>query len=68
MPVMTLDDRIYCLQKTDLPEDLSEKLRQADIAYLQDRIYFSTLLVYEIIESCIERKIQLYTPANFVLA
>lgn len=64
---MTLDDRIYCLQNTELPQDLSQKVYEADVAFLQDRIYFATLRVCEVIEECRKRGITLFTPSNFAL-
>ncbi|SHL13664.1 hypothetical protein [Alicyclobacillus tolerans] len=33
---MSIDDRIYCLQKSDIPDDLLVLLRLADVAFLKD--------------------------------
>jgi hypothetical protein len=59
---MTLDDRIYCLQRTALPDDLQAKLTEADIAYLQDRDHTATQLVTEIESECQNRGITINVP------
>lgn len=59
---MTLDDRIFCLQRTQLPSDLLTKLRDADVAYLQDRDNMALKLVNEIESECKDRNISIYIP------
>lgn len=59
---MELDDRIYCLQQTELPDDLRAKLVDADIAYLQDRDYTATQLVSQIETECQLRGIFIFQP------
>jgi hypothetical protein len=59
---MTLDDRIYCLQQTDLPDDLQAKLTEADIAYLQDRDSTAMLLITQLELECQKRGIFIYEP------
>lgn len=57
-----LDDRIYCLKQTFLPDDLQAQLVDADIAYLQNRDSTSALLVSRIERQCAERGISIFLP------
>lgn len=59
---MTLEDRIYCLQHTTLPDELHALLVDADIAYLQNRDYQSERLISYIEKECINKGIYIYKP------
>lgn len=59
---MNLDDRIYCLQQTDLPDDLRARLVDADVAYLQDRDHTSIQIIEEIEMECQSRGIVIHVP------
>ncbi|ELC54768.1 hypothetical protein [Escherichia coli] len=61
---MTLDDRIYCLQNTNLPDELQVKLVEADIAYIQDRDDQATLIITQLENECRERGITIYLPKH----
>ncbi|QRF22268.1 hypothetical protein FY534_00140 [Alicyclobacillus sp. TC] len=57
---MSIDDRIYRLQRSNVPADLKYILRQADKAFLQDdEVQASNLIAYLEIE-CEKRGIALY--------
>ena len=64
---LSLDDRLYCLQQTILPDDLSAKLVKADVLFLQDKDPQSLILVLEIEEACEQLGIEIHQPANVLL-
>lgn len=58
---MSLDNRIFALQKTkDLPEDLRLMLFHADSVFLQDKEEAAEYLVSEIERECQARGIGIY--------
>lgn len=60
---MKLDDRIYCLQKTgELPEELRQKVHNADVLYLQDQDKVAEQVINEVEAECSIRGIQIYKP------
>jgi len=60
----TLEDRIYILQKTNLPDDLSYMLQQADQYYVQYLDKQAEELVAQIEKECVARNIKLFKPLN----
>lgn len=64
---MTLEDKLYCLSHTNLPDDLFNKYEEAQQLFDKDHIYLATLRVYQLIDSCRKRDISFYTPEYFVL-
>jgi hypothetical protein len=62
---MTLEDRIYCLQRTsELPHELRDSLMKADKAYLQNRDEEAVEIVNNIELECHARGISIYKPAS----
>jgi hypothetical protein len=59
---MELDDRIYCLQQTRLPDPLMAKLVDADIAYLQDRDVTAERIVTQLEIECHQQGISIFVP------
>ncbi len=59
---MTLEDRIYCLKQTDLPDDLQVILIDADVSYVNHKDFKATLLVTIVENECRERGISIYSP------
>ena len=56
---MTLDDRLYRLQKSNLPHDLAALLRSADDAFLKDNETTAQELVRQLEDECEMRHILL---------
>jgi hypothetical protein len=63
---MTLEDKIFCLEKTPLPQPLVDKLIEAKEAYEQDRLYYAALLVFGILYECDKQEIIMHVPANYI--
>ncbi len=61
---MTLEDRIYCLKQTHLPDELQVLLIDADESYVNHKDFKATLLVTVIENECLERGISIYMPVN----
>lgn len=58
---MSIDDRIYCLQKSNIPKDLSVLLKQADVAFLKDDDTQAHELLTHIELECRRRGMIIYT-------
>ncbi|GAK41986.1 hypothetical protein TCA2_4478 [Paenibacillus sp. TCA20] len=58
----SLDDHIYCLQRTPLPAQLSIDLIRADTFYLQDKDDECRQILGEIEQKCAELNIKIYRP------
>lgn len=58
---MSLDDQLYCLQRTRLPEDLAVLLRKADKHFLQESEAEAESVVSEIERECHKRGIQIHS-------
>jgi hypothetical protein len=54
---VNLDNRIFVLKLTKLPDDLRKKVHEADVAYLQDRDTEASLIIAEVEKACQERGI-----------
>lgn len=57
---MCLDDRLYVLCKSNLPNDLQKRLVDADRLFLKDQDDKSEILIAEIEQECRVRGIKLY--------
>lgn len=65
---MTLDDRIFILQKTiGLTPDLRRQLMLADIAHLNDRDSDAKTIVMEIEKACTDQGIEIFSLTNYPL-
>ncbi len=62
MNKQSLDNRLFCLQQTHLPNDIVELVTKADIAFLQDRDDESLHLVLQAETLCQKRNIAIYKP------
>lgn len=66
---LTLDDRIYCLQRTTkLPEELANVLTVADTHYIQERDVQALELVNYLEMQCRLQNIDIYLPINISAA
>lgn len=59
---MNLDDRLYCLQHTNLPQDLVQQVVEADKLYLQDKDGEATAIVSRVEAECKNRGIETHKP------
>lgn len=62
---INLDDRLFVLQNSSLPSDLSALVHRADVAYLQDRDDEAEQLVAEVEFQCLVRGIRTHRPDEF---
>jgi predicted house-cleaning noncanonical NTP pyrophosphatase (MazG superfamily) len=66
MNSVTLDNRIYILQNSELPQELKEKVTEADKNYLQDNNGKANELCEYVEKQCKLLGIQLFNPSfNF---
>lgn len=64
----TLDDRIFCLQRTfNLPSELRTMVYQADVLYLQDRDDEAEKIIVQIESMCDQANISIWLPENAYL-
>jgi hypothetical protein len=62
---MTLDNRIFLLQKTEgLTPDLRRQLVLADIAYLQDHDSDAQQIITGIEQECVRQEIPIFSLTN----
>lgn len=61
---LSLDDRLFFLQRTRLPPELSAMVHQADVAYLQGREEEASRLVAEVERRCAEMGIRIARPTD----
>jgi len=64
---ISLDNRLYILRNSNLPDDLIRKFVVADKLFLRDENDESKAVVNEIECECLIRDIPLYKPDSFSL-
>jgi len=63
---ISLDNRLYILRSSNLPEDLIRKFVVADKLFLREENHESEAVVNEIEHECLVRGISLYKPDALV--
>ena len=56
---LLLDDKIYLLQKTTLPQELAKQVIQADLFYLKNKDQLAENILNSVERECAERGIPL---------
>jgi len=60
--IQNLDDRLYVLRSSNLPDDLRNEFIEADKLFLKDQDNKSEAIINKIEDECMVRDISLYKP------